>query len=82
MAEDGTFTVCPYCNQRVEPGDPGVTYGREQVKIASMTGSEYIDGMGGFLHPGEYFDGMGGFFHPSCPMGPVGYEPRPLPEPA
>ena len=61
-----TYTLCPYCQEKVDPQDSGVRYGVEQVRI---------DRMGGF----DLIDGMGGFFHPGCPMGAVGYVEREVP---
>jgi hypothetical protein len=67
---EGTFMVCPYCGNRVEPDDEGVVYAREQKDVP------------GFGQAHDYVDGIGGFFHPGCPPERVGYARRPLPEPA
>jgi hypothetical protein len=66
MSDDETYTVCPYCRQRVEPGDPGVLYGVEQKRLKHFRGYDIVDGMGGYFHPG-------------CPMGAVGYVERDAP---
>jgi hypothetical protein len=66
MSDSEIFTVCPYCGQRVEPDDPAVRYGVEQKRLDHFRGSDIVDGMGGFFHPG-------------CPMGAVGYVERDAP---
>jgi hypothetical protein len=70
MTDGGTFTVCPYCGQRVEPDEEGVVYAREQKD------------MPGFGQAHDFVDGAGGFFHPGCAPERVGYARRPRPEPA
>jgi hypothetical protein len=69
---EGTFTLCPYCGQRVESDAEGVVYARERVDIG-----------GGFSPTAshEIVDGRGGFFHPGCPPERIGWERRQLPEP-
>jgi hypothetical protein len=66
MSEDETFTLCPGCGQRVDRDEPGVRYGVEQKRTATMGGTFNIDGMGGFFHPG-------------CSMQAVGYVERDVP---
>ena len=67
MSEDGTSTVCPYCDQPVEPDAPGVTYAVEIQKLPTMGGSM------------TYIDGMGAFFHPECSPDAAGYAQHPHP---
>jgi hypothetical protein len=62
------FTVCPYCRERVEPGDPGVVYAVEQRELTAFGPTRHVA------------DGMGGYFHASCPPEAVGYARRPRPE--
>jgi hypothetical protein len=66
---EGTFTLCPYCQQRVEPGADGVVYARKQVDAP------------GFGQGHNFIDGVGGFFHPGCPPERIGWVRRPVPEP-
>jgi hypothetical protein len=53
VVSDESFTVCPYCDERVEPDDPNSVYAVEQVEVLTMGPTrEIIDGMGGYFHPG------------------------------
>jgi hypothetical protein len=55
--EDGTFTTCPGCGQRVDPDDP-----------ANLRAVELVD-VGTFGTPADNNDkaeGMGAAFHPAC----------------
>jgi hypothetical protein len=68
VASDETYTLCPYCGERVEPDEPGVVYAAEQRELTAMGPTRQI------------VDGMGGYFHASCPPEAVGYARRPRPE--
>ena len=65
--EEQPYTLCPYCDERVEPDAPGVVYAVEQVETLAMGPTRTI------------VDGMGGFFHPGCSPEAVGYVRRPRP---
>jgi hypothetical protein len=69
---EGTFTLCPYCQQRVEPEADGVVYARERVDIGGGFGQTPTH---------EIVEGKGGFFHPDCPPELIGWVRRSLPEP-
>ena len=50
-----TFTVCPTCRQRIEPGEPGSVYAREQVPVPGFgSGNDVADGIGAWFHAGHY----------------------------
>jgi hypothetical protein len=66
MTDNESFTVCPYCDERVDPNESGVTYAVEVRRIDTMGSTQYVDGMGAFFHPG-------------CPPSAVGYSPRQMP---
>jgi hypothetical protein len=64
MTDDSnTFKVCPYCDERVEPDEPGVTYAVKPLRMDTLGGSSYVDGLGGYFHPG-------------CSPGAIGWAPR------
>ena len=65
--DDETFTICPYCEQRVEPDDPGVVYAREQRVIETFGPTR------------EVVDATGGFFHAGCPPEAIGWVRRERP---
>jgi len=67
MTDHETYTLCPYCRERVEPDEPGVVHAVEILDAPGM-GQAY-----------DYIDGMGGFFHTGCPPEAVGYARRPRP---
>lgn len=52
MTEPEIYTLCPYCGERVEPDEPGVVYAVEIREVRTFGGRDFIDGMGGFFHPG------------------------------
>ena len=56
---DETFTLCPYCREVVEPDGPGVTYAVELKQLDTFGGSEWVEGMGGYFHPGCSSDALG-----------------------
>jgi hypothetical protein len=45
-----TFTLCPGCNQRVEPAAPGVIYAVPIQRADTMRGPQYYEGVGGYFH--------------------------------
>ena len=51
MPDDEPYTLCPRCQQKVDPGGEGVTYAVEPKRIEAMGGSQWIDGEVGFFHP-------------------------------
>jgi hypothetical protein len=65
--EQETFTVCPYCRERVEPDDPRAIYAVEQVTLTAMGPTRSL------------VDGMGGYFHDGCSPEAVGYVRRERP---
>jgi hypothetical protein len=64
VSNDKTHTLCPYCNRRVDPNEPGVIYAVEQVEMLTMGPTR------------TNVDGMGGFFHPECPPEAIGWVRR------
>jgi hypothetical protein len=64
MTEGGTFTVCPSCGRRVDPDADDVVYAVEQMDAP------------GFGQVHDFIDGRGGFLHPGCPPERVGYAAR------
>ena len=67
MTEDQTYTVCPYCDRRVDPDAEGVVYAVEQREVTTMGPTRTI------------IDGMGGWFHPECSPEAVAYARRQRP---
>jgi hypothetical protein len=53
--EEGEFTNCPGCGQRVSPDDATAVYAVELREIGPTFGG-----------PAEPVEGMGAFFHPDC----------------
>jgi hypothetical protein len=70
MSSQETYTLCPYCRERVDPDESGVVYACE------------IRDVPGFGEGHHYVDGLGGFFHPGCSPERVGYVRRPDPRKA
>jgi hypothetical protein len=64
---DEPYTLCPYCNERIDPGDPTAVYAVERREVVTMGPTRTM------------VDGIGGFFHPYCPPDAVGYVPRERP---
>jgi hypothetical protein len=64
---DETFQVCPYCRKRIDPDAEGVVYACKQVDVP------------GFGQAHDFIDGEGGFFHPGCSPERVGFARRPRP---
>jgi hypothetical protein len=49
--DDGRpYTLCPQCNQKVDPGGVGVHYAVELQRVDTFGATDYIEGMGGFFH--------------------------------
>jgi hypothetical protein len=55
MNGEQTYTTCPTCGQRIDPGEPGAVYA---VKLVSMPGF----GSGA----GDVGEGLGAYFHDGC----------------
>jgi hypothetical protein len=66
---DEPYTLCPYCNRRVDPDEPGVIYAVEQVEVVTMGPNR------------TNVDGIGGFFHPECSPEAIGWVRRERPAP-
>jgi hypothetical protein len=66
---DESFTVCPVCRERVEPDDPDLVYGFEQVESVGMGPTRHVS------------DGMGAYFHPACFRVAANYREAPRPTP-
>ena len=49
---DGTYTLCPWCREAVDPGATGVRYAVELERMDSFGATQHVEGMGGFFHPG------------------------------
>jgi hypothetical protein len=47
---DETYTLCPYCGERVDPADADVTYACEQVDVPGFGQThDWVDGVGAFF---------------------------------
>ena len=66
-AADEPFTLCPWCEQKVDPDASGVHYAVQLIDAPAM---------GGQMH--DFIEGLGGFFHPACDV-PRGWRVKPKP---
>jgi hypothetical protein len=57
--ENETFTLCPYCREVVDPTDPNATYAVELRRADSFGGTDWLEGLGGYFHPGCSPDALG-----------------------
>jgi hypothetical protein len=50
MTEGETHTICPTCEKRIEPTEPGAVYAVKLVRIEAFGPStEYVEGNGSVL---------------------------------
>jgi hypothetical protein len=52
--DEQPFTLCPGCNQRVDPDEPRVIYAVELKRIDTLRGFDYVEGMGAVFHEGHF----------------------------
>jgi hypothetical protein len=68
---EGSFTLCPYCREIVEPYEAGAVYAVEVHEARTFGPTR------------ELVEGLGGWFHAGHPPEAVGYARRePPPKPA
>lgn len=65
--DDETYTVCPYCAERIDSHEPGAVYAVEQIEVTTMGPTQQV------------IDDLGGYFHEACPPEVVGYTRQPPP---
>jgi len=51
--DDGTYALCPWCRENVVPDGEGVHFAVELQRVDSFEGTDWVEGIGGFLHPGR-----------------------------
>jgi hypothetical protein len=61
---DEPYTLCPYCEKRVDPDAPRVVFAVERRDVP------------GFGQVHDFIDEKGGFFHPHCSPESMGWVRR------
>ena len=48
------YTLCPGCERQVDPDESGAIYAVELIRVDTLGGTDYVEGLGAFFHGGHF----------------------------